>query len=238
MQKMMFGAAIAAFMIAAAIPASAATIVSANGTPLSETIKTNVGGNGTSIDFFSDPSHLKVVYSSTSTLSPSSQGGFAFVQGVNDLGFSNLTLTPDGFTFSDLKFNLKLPASAGGPDIPNGYKTTFTFDTTVYFSGGGSQDLGPIDLGNGNGQNRYIITGGVGEAISKIVFSNLVGTSSKNGKPDIVSAYNFDSLRQVSFDAVSGVPEPGTWALFILGFGAIGMMLRSGRGRALSRVRA
>jgi len=235
MQKMMFGATIAALLIAAAIPASAATMVSANGTPLSETIKTNVGGNGTSIDFFSDPSHLKVVYSSTSTLSPSSSGGFAFVQGVSGAGFTNLTLTPDNFTFSDIKFNMQLPASSGGPSIPNGYKTDFTFDTTVFFSGGGSQ-LFSTDVGAGSGQNRFIITGSVGEAISKIVFSNLVGTSTKNNAETLVNAYNFDSLRQVSFDAVSGVPEPSTWAMFILGFGAIGMMLRSGRGFA--RIRA
>lgn len=235
MQKLMFGAAIAALLIAAAIPASAVTMVSTTGTPLSETIKSNAGGNGTSIDFFSDPSNLKVVYSSTSTLSPSSQGGFAFVQGVNDLGFTNLTLTPDGFSFSDIKFNLKLPASDGGPSIPNGYKTDFTFDTTVYFTGAGS----PVTFNNagGNGENRFLITGGVGEAISKVVFSNLVGTSTKNNAQTFVNAYNFDSLRQTSFDAfASGVPEPSTWALFILGFGAIGMMLRSGRG--LARIRA
>ncbi|MES2253850.1 MAG: PEPxxWA-CTERM sorting domain-containing protein [Pseudomonadota bacterium] len=233
----MFGATITALLIAAAIPASAATMVSANGTPLSETIKTNAGGNGTSIDFFSDPSNLKVVYSSTSTLSPSSTGGFAFVQGVAGAGFTNLTLTPDNFTFSDIKFNMQLPASTGGFEAPNGYKTDFTFDTTVYFSGGGSQ-LFSNDVGAGNGQNRFIVTGSIGEAISKIVFSNLVGVSTKNNSPTFTNAFNFDSLRQVSFDAVSGVPEPSTWALFILGFGAIGMMLRSGRGRALSRARA
>jgi hypothetical protein len=235
MQKMMFGAAIAAFLVAAAIPASAVTMVSTSGTPLSETIKTNVGGNGNSIDFFSDPSNLKVVYSSTSTLSPSSSGGFAFVQGVSGAGFTNLTLTPDSFTFSDLKFNMQLPAASGGPTIPNGYKTTFTFDTTVYFTGAGS----PVTFSNagGTGENRFLITGGVGEAISKIVFSNLVGVSTKNNNPTLTNAYNFDSLRQVSFDAfASGVPEPSTWALFILGFGAIGMMLRSGRG--LARIRA
>jgi len=233
----MFGATITALLIAAAIPASAATMVSANGTPLSETIKTNVGGNGTSIDFFSDPSNLKVVYSSTSTLSPSSTGGFAFVQGVSGAGFTNLTLTPDNFTFSDIKFNMQLPASTGGFEAPNGYKTDFTFDTTVYFTGGGSQ-LFTNDVGAGSGENRFIITGSIGEAISKIVFSNLVGVSTKNNSPTFTNDFNFDSLRQVSFDAVSAVPEPGTWALFILGFGAIGMMLRSGRGRVLARTRA
>ena len=236
MQKMMFGAAIAALLIAAAIPASAATMVGANGTPLSETIKSNAGGNGTSIDFFSDPSNLKVVYSSTSILSPSSQGGFAFVQGVAGAGFTNLTLTPDNFTFSDIKFNIQLPAPSGGFVAPNGYKTDFTFDTTVFFSGGGSQ-LFSNDVGAGSGENRFIITGDVGEAISKIVFSNLVGTSTKNNAQTFINAYNFDSLRQTSFDAfASGVPEPSTWALFILGFGAIGMMLRSGRG--VARIRA
>ena len=38
-------------------------------------------------------------------------------------------------------------------------------------------------------------------------------------------------------DAVSGVPEPGTWAMFLVGFGAIGGMLRINR-RAGAVVRA
>ncbi len=237
--RRIFGATIAALLIAAAIPAYAATMVSANGTPLSETIKSNSGLDGNLVNFYSDPSNYQVDYSSTSTLSPSSSGGFAFVQGVGGTGFVDLTLTPETITFSAIKFNLQLPASTGGFDAPNGYKTDFTFDTMVYFSGGGSQ-LFSNDVGAGNGENRFIITGGVGEAISKIVFSNLVGVSTKNNDPTYTNGYNFNSLRQVSFDAVSGVPEPSTWALFILGFGAIGMMLRSGRGRSaiLARVRA
>jgi hypothetical protein len=56
-----------------------------------------------------------------------------------------------------------------------------------------------------------------------------VGVSTKNNDPTLTNGYNFDSLRQVSFDAVSGVPEPSTWALFILGFGAIGLMMRGRR---------
>ena len=235
----MFGATITALLIAAAIPASAATMVSASGTPLTETIKTDSGLDGNLVTFYSVPSHYAVDYSSTSILSPSSTGGFAFVQGVGGTGFTNLTLTPDGFTFSDIKFNMQLPASTGGFDAPNGYKTDFTFDTTVFFSGGGSHTFSN-DVGAGNGQNRFIITGDVGEAIDKLVFSNLVGVSTKKNSPTFTNAFNFDSLRQVSFDAVSGVPEPSTWALFILGFGSIGLMLRSSRRRSviLARVRA
>jgi len=226
--RKIFGTTAAALfgVLAFTVSASAATMLSTTGTPLSETIKTNVGGNGNLINFFSDPSHLQVDYSSTSTLSPSSQGGFAFVQGVAGAGFTNLTLTPIGFSFSDLKFNMQLPASAGGPSIPNGYKTDFTFDTTVFFSGGGSQ-LFSTDVGAGSGQNRYLITAALDETINKVVFSNLEGISTKNNQTTLTNAFNFDSLRQVSFDAVSGVPEPSTWAMFLLGFGGIGLMLRS-----------
>jgi hypothetical protein len=56
-----------------------------------------------------------------------------------------------------------------------------------------------------------------------------VGVSTKNGSDTLTNPYNFDSLRQTSFDAVSAVPEPSTWALFILGFGAIGFMMRGRR---------
>jgi hypothetical protein len=236
--RKIFGTATAVLFGALAFtaPASAATMVSANGTPLTETIKTNSGADGNLVIFYSDPSHYAVDYSSTSVLSPSSSGGFAFVQGVGGTGFTNLTLTPETIAFSAIKFNLQLPASTGGFDVPHGYQTDFTFDTTVYFSGGGSQ-IFSNDVGAGNGENRFIITGD-GQAISEVVFSHLVGVSTQNNDPALTNAFNFDSLRQVSFDAVSGVPEPATWALFILGFGGIGLMLRSRRSAILARVRA
>ena len=166
-------------------------------------------------------------YSSTDTLHPSSTGGFAFVTGATDTGFSNLTITPETVNFSAFKFNMQLPA-ASGPDIPNGYKTDFTFDTTVFFSGGGSQSF-TTDVGSGSGQNRYLITAGLNQSIDEIEFSDLTGISTRNNDPTLNNDFNFDLLRQVSFDAVGVVPEPGTWAMLLLGFGAIGIMLRSKR---------
>ena len=61
----------------------------------------------------------------------------------------------------------------------------------------------------------------------------MVGVSTKNNDPTLTNDFNFDSLRQVSFDAIGAVPEPSTWALFILGFGGIGVMLRSARKRGV-----
>lgn len=217
--------AITGLMILAA-PASAATMLSTTGAPLTETIKGSSGPDGTLVKFTSVPSSYVVDYSSTDALHASSTGGFAFVEGATTSGFTDLTITPETIDFSAFKFNIQLPA-ASGPDLPNGYKTDFTFLTTVLFAGGGSQTFN-TDVGSGTGVNRFLITAGPNQAISQIEFSTLAGVSTKNNNPTLNNSFNFDSLRQVSFD-VSGVPEPATWALFLLGFGGIGAMLRYGR---------
>jgi len=225
MRKMLVATTAAAALILFAAPASAATLVATTGTPLSEVLKTNSGIDGTSITYFSDPSNYAVQYSSTDLLHPSSSGGFAFVEGASSSGFSDLTITPETVTFSAFKFNLQLPA-ATGPSIPNGYHTAYTFDAQLFFAGGGSQTFDNIDLGNGAGTNRFLITAGSGQQIDKILLSDLVGISTRNNDPTLTNDFNFDSVRQVSFNTVSGVPEPSTWAMFILGFGFIGGMLR------------
>lgn len=219
-----------AALAAMAAPASAATLVGATGTPLTDVVKTDTVINSNDIQFTSTPHHLVLDYTSTSTVSPSSSNGFAFVQGavisnVNQ-GFADLTITPQSFTFSDFKFNIQLPSQALPTGATKLNKADFNFDTTVFFAGGGSQGF-TSDVGAGNGVNRFLITAGLNEEINKIVFSNLVDLSGNNDG----LKFTFDSLRQVSFDAVGIVPEPSTWAMFILGFGLIGGMLRAARKR-------
>ena len=226
MRKMLIATTAIVALTAFAAPASAATLIGTTGTPLSEVLKTNSGVDGTTVTFFSAPSNLAVQYSSSDVLHPSSTGGFAFVEGASSSGFSDITITPETVTFSAFKFNLHLPA-ATGPSIPNGYHTVFNFDAQVFFAGGGSQTFDNVDLGNGNGANRFLISAGAGEQINKIVFSDLTGVSTRNNDPTLTNDFNFESLRQVSFNAV---PEPSTWIMFILGFGFIGGMLRL-RGR-------
>lgn len=234
MRKTMMAAAVLIGLAGSAAPALAATMLGTTGTPLSEAIKNSHGANadGNLLTFASDPSGYLIDYSSTSILHYNgNSGGFAQVTGPGaggGTGFADLTITPQTVTFTEFKFNLQLPASEGGPDLPNGYQTNFTFGTTVYFTNGGSQFF-DVDVGNGNGENRFLIAAGLDEFINQIVFSNLVGVSTKNNDPTLTNSYNFDSIRQVSFNAVSPVPEPTTWALFILGFGTIGGMLRRRR---------
>lgn len=220
--------------LACGTPASAATMMGTTGTPLSEKIKNSHGADadGNLMTLASDPSGFLIDYSSTSILHYNgSSGGFAQITGPGaggGTGFADLTIIPQAVTFTEFKFNLQLPAAIGSFDAPNGYQTNFSFGTTIFFAGGGSQFF-DVDVGTGNGENRFLIAAGLDEFINKIVFSDLVGVSTKNNNPTLINDYNFDSIRQVSFNAVSGVPEPETWTLFILGFGAIGFMLRRRR---------
>lgn len=234
MRKVVAVAAVVMGLVGSAVPALAATMMGTTGTPLSEKIKNSHGAavDGTFLTFASDPSGYLVDYLSSSTLHYNgNSGGFAQVTGPGaggGTGFEDLTIIPEAVTFTAFKFNLDLPAAVGSFNPPNGYKTDFSFGTTIFFAGGGSQFF-DVDVGAGNGENRFLISAGLGEYINKIVISNLVGVSTKNNSPTYTNDYNFDSIRQVSFDAVSPVPEPATWALFILGFGAVGFMLRRRR---------
>ena len=56
---------------------------------------------------------------------------------------------------------------------------------------------------------------------------NLLGTLTisidRNGSGDF---YGFDYAQLSNIDVNSAVPEPGTWAMMLLGFGAIGVSMR------------
>lgn len=96
---------------------------------------------------------------------------------------------------------------------------------TIFFAGGGSQSfvgaaLNPPGPATGNqsvpGTNGRVTISGAGQVIT--------GASFISGQP----SFEFDNI------GVSAVPEPGTWALFILGFGALGSAMR----RRSAQVRA
>jgi len=230
----------AAFVAVAAFcaPASAATFIPTNnGSPLDEMIKNNHSNTintGTNLTMDTSPSGFQILYHSTDSLFYNgSSGGYAQVLG-NSGGFSDLTISPiSNISFTEFRFNLDIPSPADS--VPNSDKTFFTFNAKLFFTGGGFQDFLGIDAGNGNGSNRFDIKADPGQLINEILITNLVGKSYTNGHPPVLDKsldYDFSAIRQASFNFVSGVPEPATWAEFILGFGLAGVMLRRRRSQA------
>jgi hypothetical protein len=137
-------------------------------------------------------------------------GGQARVEGnlnaatpqPNDtLALTNLTFQLAGLaTFNNLEFNL-FGANAGATasfTITDNEGQVFTFN----------------NLALGNGENFFGFQGILGETIRTV---------------SVTSAGGFLDMRQVRLDqsTVQAVPEPATWAMFLIGFGAVGYSMRS-----------
>jgi PEP-CTERM motif len=195
-----------------------------NGQDLDEVIHSNGTQSGTSLTLQSNPSDFLIKYLSSDSLKVTGNG-VAQVKG-NSGGFTDLTISPiSNIEFTSFKFNLDLPNEPG-------YSSVFTFDAQLTFVGGLTQTFTDFNAGDGNGNNRFTFTAQGSELINQIVLSGLHGVSTKSGKDPIVGDYDFTNVKQASFNFVSGVPEPATWAEFILGFGAIGVALRRRRSQA------
>ena len=83
----------------------------------------------------------------------------------------------------------------------------------------GSSLFNPAEGNQSNGDNnrRFYFSFDAADKVNQIVF-----TSGQN-------SFEFDNIGALA----SGVPEPATWAMMLLGFGGIGFMLRSGKRRDL-----
>lgn len=235
-QRGIFAGAVAGLAMAfVANAATAASIMTHSGTPLTYHVM-NVPGtpDGNSLMMTTSPGDYDVLFSSSDIIhNNGNTGGFAEVTSPgpasNKPGFSDLTieaLSPiTGFSAIEFKLEIPGPLTTPGLIIPNDYQTDFTFDTRVFFSGGGYQDLLATLSAD---PHKFRVTAGAGEVISSIRLSNLVGTSTKNNEPTLIGSYNFEGIKQVSFDAAA-VPEPSTWAMMIMGFGTAGALLRRRR---------
>lgn len=149
-----------------------------------------------------------VSFTSTDTVTTNG-GGQAFIDGVGSPAvFDNVAvfLTSYTFGFTELNFNMQKLSRAAD----------FTATIDVY-------DLSNVLIASfsalvGNGQNKGYLHGDAGEVFSRVVFKSGTGG-------------DFSSVRQFDLTLAPGlgVPEPGTWALMISGFGLVGATLRRRR---------
>ena len=96
------------------------------------------------------------------------------------------------------------------------YNTISFYNGALLIDSFTGADLTPIPDGNqtdGDTNRRYFFTFGAADNVNRVVFASST------------PAFEFDDIAA----AVSGVPEPSTWAMMILGFGFVGFMLRNGR---------
>jgi hypothetical protein len=124
--------------------------------------------------------------------------GAASITGGLDANLDALTFTLVGGTFTNALFNLA-PLTGNQPSA-----------TTAFFTFSDGTTSGPITL-SGNG-------------------SNFVGV--EDGAPGISSVSltttgNFRAFQGLQLGGInSAVPEPTTWAMMLVGFGAVGYSMR------------
>mgnify|MGYP002780877905 CR=1 FL=1 len=205
MKKMMYGMAAAAALFVGT-SANAATVITFN------------DGNGG----LSAGESLYASFSPGSTGNPTGsnfiiktgtdgQGADPAVGGQGDPYLSVLAGGVANFVFSTPLSQLGL--DYGSADTYNTFTLLFLNGTSETYTG---QQL--IDIGIANGDQAAARTNG------RLTFSNftspLTGLRLNSGQ---------NSLEVDNFGVVNAVPEPGTWAMMLLGFGAVGFAMRRRR---------
>jgi len=166
--------------------------------------------------------HVTLTTDAGSSLSTNGNGsGYATVNGP----FDELTISPDSPLqgFSAIGFTLDPVSKFDDHNLSN-----YSFTIDVSFVGGGSTTLTET-ASKFPSNDKFDIVAGMNEVISSIQISGLSGQykSGKNFKT--VNDLDFSDIKQISYDGVSGVPEPASWSMMIIGFGAMGGVLRRKR---------
>lgn len=89
-------------------------------------------------------------------------------------------------------------------------------------------DFGPYSF-DGFTASYGTLVGRIG-SVYQLLGANYNGTAWGTGNLELFywDSNNFDNFGEIAFD-ITAVPEPGAWALMILGFGAAGVALRRQR---------
>jgi hypothetical protein len=128
-------------------------------------------------------------------------GGQARVEGANNLLLTQVQFGLIDFaTFNNLEFN-----------IFGGTASSVSFAITD----NGGQVFNFANLALTNGENFFGFQG-----INNQTIANVSATLNGGGVQD------FRQIRLDGFAAASAVPEPGTWAMMLVGFGAVGYSMR------------
>jgi hypothetical protein len=202
MKKMMLASATALGLATLCTPASAATIIACGGGSNCITGTTNVNlvaGNDTMTGTGNVGVGGPLVTFSTTQI-----GGIDLITGQATITAGDPTTSLDNLAFQILtgftaaEFNLD-PLTGGGPPAP--------FSVTIATNTGATQTFTI-------GDQRFGILADAGETITSVSITTPTGAFG-----------SFTQLRVTP--GVGAIPEPATWAMFLMGFGAVGYSMRS-----------
>jgi hypothetical protein len=161
--------------------------------------------------------------------------GFAYFGGVLPFSIPGIAAAPAGdatfYGFASAGFDSTFLITSGSISSLSFYLGSLDeYNTISFFNGAtligsftGSQLANPAngDQNAGATNRRYFFTFGAADSVNRVVFNTTL------------PAFEFDNIAA----AISGVPEPSTWAMMILGFGLVGFTLRNSRRQVAKPVR-
>lgn len=209
----------AGFLLASASSASAAVVLctGSNCVATDENVLVTAATGaavGSPIFGQTNTSNVVVTFTSPTDQIVGNANGQADVSSTDGLLNSLFFSLASGFGFATANFNL-FP-------LPGNQPSEATSVVITYFTPGMGMQTQSIAT---NGQNFIGISGNAGEIFTSVGFT---------GNPATTGIQDMRQLRLGGVTQITAVPEPTTWALLILGFGAIGGALRRRTARARS----
>jgi PEP-CTERM motif len=211
-----------AAVLAMASPASAQTVTQGQGPNLDTHISASTSSTqDNNVVVFGSTTGVggqDVIFTGNTPIHITDGNGFASISDstlASDTGiFTSLIINPAPL-FTALEFNLSLDARS--------------FLQVDYSLGGNIFTNAGVLAQNGNANTGYTITSGatpfdavrITSCATQAICNTAVGVGAGTG-----SAINFERQNSITVAAVAAVPEPGTWAMMLLGFGGIGFSLR------------
>ena len=201
MKTLLAGLAGVAFL-AVAGSASAAVVIDtgANGPANKNVDWTQEAGGDNFVYGAINNTTIGVIVQGAEDIKTSSEGGVVWIVPTNDSGLNFLKFSLDGYDFSSFEVDLKDPT--GNND---------TWSVTILTDDGTTETFNNF---NGGYINAY---GTDGTRISSVQFQT-------NADITGVGQVRFGGARQIG-----AIPDPATWAMMIMGFGAAGALLRQQR---------
>lgn len=117
-----------------------------------------------------------------------------------------------------------------GVDYTDGYVTRTSDQGNAGAGTGDNSDI-TYDFTNVNYRSDFVGFGNQGSPSERAVSMSWTGVNDVSGQPGAFRGTSSGNFASNPFPLIPAVPEPATWAMMVVGFGAVGSAMRSARRR-------